>query len=65
MNKRNPFTEEAKAATIATCQKWDRLCAAAPEMAELLREGSSPNDNPLVEQDWKLRVRALLKRIDG
>jgi hypothetical protein len=58
-----PLTEEALAATIAACKKWDRLCAAAPEMAELLRRIHKDGYDEL----WRIHedVTAMLKRLDG
>jgi hypothetical protein len=71
------MTEEAKEAAIAAARKWDRLCAAAPEMLALLREHaarclfpSQPCEawtakHPEEKTCRPCRVRALLARIDG
>jgi hypothetical protein len=60
------MTEEAKEAAIHAARKWDRLCAAAPEMLALVRylaKWTSDDNHHLGNMPDK--ARDLLRRIDG
>jgi len=60
------LTDEAKQATIAAARKWDRLCAAAPEMLALLRDAGQWYCGELPDgTDRREAIAALIKRIDG